>query len=81
METTRDVSGYLVAAICFCLASFAARVALDTVFVQFSAGFRPSIAPSVPAESALFDRFHFRVSLVLTPPLSFCVPSSFSVPC
>ena len=34
---TRDVSACLVAAICFCLAFFAARVAWDAVFVEFSA--------------------------------------------
>ena len=35
---TRAVSACLVAAICFCLAFFAARVAWDTLSVQFSAG-------------------------------------------
>ena len=35
---TRDVFACLVAAICFCLAYSAARVARDTLFVQFSAG-------------------------------------------
>ena len=35
---TRVVSACLVAAICFCLAFFAARVAWDAVFVEFSAG-------------------------------------------
>ena len=35
---TRVVSDCLVAAICYCLAFFAARVAWDAVFVEFSAG-------------------------------------------
>ena len=35
---TRAVSTCLVAAICFCLAFFAARVAWDALFVEFSAG-------------------------------------------
>ena len=35
---TRDVSTYLVVAVCLCLAFFAARVAWDVVFVEFSAG-------------------------------------------
>ena len=35
---TRDVSACLVAAIYLCLAFFAARVAWDTLFVEFSTG-------------------------------------------
>ena len=35
---TRAVSACLVAAICFCLAFSAARVAWDTLLVEFSAG-------------------------------------------
>ena len=38
VATTRVVSACLVAAICFCLAFFAARVAWDAVFVEFYAG-------------------------------------------
>ena len=38
VATTRVVSACLVAAICFCLACFAARVAWDTLSVQFSSG-------------------------------------------
>ena len=38
VATTRVVSACLVAAICFCLACSAARVARDTLFVQFYAG-------------------------------------------
>ena len=38
VATTRVVSACLVAAICFCLAFFADRVAWDAVFVEFSAG-------------------------------------------
>ena len=56
---TRDVSACLVAAICFCLAFSAARVAWDVVFVEFFAGLSPSIAPSVPAESVGCIRFSF----------------------
>ena len=69
---TRAVSACLVAAICFYLAFSAARVAWDVVFVEFSAGLSPSIAPSVPAESA---------GLFASLSLSFCLASSFSVPC
>ena len=32
---------------------------MDAVFVEFSAGLSPSIAPSVPAESVGFIRFSF----------------------
>ena len=35
---TRAISACLVAAICFCLAFFAAHVAWDAVFVEFSSG-------------------------------------------
>ena len=59
VATIRAVSACLVAAICFCLAFFAVHVAWDVVFVEFSAGLSPSIAPSVPAESAGFIRFSF----------------------
>ena len=59
---TRAFSACLVAAICFYLASFAARVAWDAVFVEFSAGLSPSIAPSVPAESAGLDRKSTRLN-------------------
>ena len=38
VATTRVVSAYLVAAICFCLACSVARLARDTLLVQFSAG-------------------------------------------
>ena len=38
VATTRDVATCLVEAISFYLACFAARVARDTAFVQFSAG-------------------------------------------
>ena len=38
VATTRAVSACLVAVISFCLACFAARVARDTLSVQFSAG-------------------------------------------
>ena len=38
VATTRVVSACLVAAISFCLACFAARVARDTPFVNFVAG-------------------------------------------
>ena len=56
---TRVVSACLVAAICYCLAFFAARVAWDAVFVEVFAGLSSSIAPSVPAESAGFIHFLF----------------------
>ena len=54
---TRVVSACLVATICFCLACSVARVARDTLFVEFYTGLGPSIAPLVPAESAGFIRF------------------------
>ena len=38
VATTRVVSTCLVAAICFCLACSAARVAWDAMFVEFFAG-------------------------------------------
>ena len=41
VATTRVVSACLVAAICFCLAFFAAHVAWDAVFVEFFAGLLP----------------------------------------
>ena len=56
---TRAVSACLVAAICFCLAFFAAHVAWDAMFIECSTGLAPSIAPSVPAESAGFIHFSF----------------------
>ena len=72
VATTRAIFACLVVAIGLCLACSLARVARDTLFLQFSAGLGPSIAPLVPAESADSSASFS---------LSFCVPSSFSVPC
>jgi hypothetical protein len=57
--TTRVVIACLVH---LSLVHFVGGVAGDTVFVHLSSGLRPSIALSVPAESAELFRFHFRAS-------------------
>jgi hypothetical protein len=73
--TTRAVIACLVH---LSLVRFAGGVAGDTVFVHLSGGLRPSLALSVPAESAELFRFRFRASRVVTPsPTILCTFLSF----
>jgi hypothetical protein len=78
VATTRVVVACLVH---LSLVHFVGGVAGDTVFVHLSGGLRPSLALSVPAESAELFRFRFRSSRVLTPsPTILCSFLSF-LPC
>ena len=69
---TRAVSACLVAAICFCLAFFATRVACDAVFVEFALDFDLLLHHQYQQNLQDSSASHS---------LPFCVSSSFSVPC